>query len=126
MDPQRIPVIGTGAASGTATATDAGPRRGAGVWIGAGLVGLGALMVLERLGDAWGWGAWRPWRWFAADLVLAAIAALGLLDPARTRDVDLALVASGAIVLVGAAVLLGALARRGRVTPRSDRPAGSA
>jgi|GEM_PF-4723871 hypothetical protein len=62
----------------------------------------------------------------AAGLVLAAIAALGLLDPARTRDVDLALVASGAIVLVGAAVLLGALARRGRVTPRSDRPAGSA
>ncbi len=52
------------------TPTDAAPRRGAGVWIGAGLVGLGALMVLERLGDAWGWGAWRPWRWFAADLVL--------------------------------------------------------
>lgn len=46
------------------------PRRGAGVWIGAGLIGLGALMVLERLGDAWGWGEWRPWRWFATDLVL--------------------------------------------------------
>jgi phage shock protein PspC (stress-responsive transcriptional regulator) len=46
------------------------PRRGVGVWIGAGLIGLGTLMVLERLGDAWGWGVWRPWRWFAADLVL--------------------------------------------------------
>ena len=45
-------------------------RRGAGLWIGAGLVGLGALLALERLGDTWGWGAWRPWRWFAADLVL--------------------------------------------------------
>ena len=50
--------------------TPGAPRRGAGVWIGAGLIGLGALMVLERLGDIWGWGAWRPWRWFAADLVL--------------------------------------------------------
>ncbi|MEY3072743.1 MAG: hypothetical protein RLZZ353_939 [Actinomycetota bacterium] len=46
------------------------PRSGTGVWIGAGLIGLGGLMVLERLGDTWGWGAWRPWRWFAADLVL--------------------------------------------------------
>ena len=46
------------------------PRRGAGVWLGAGLIGLGTLMVLERLGDAWGWGVWRPWRWFSADLVL--------------------------------------------------------
>lgn len=62
----------------------------------------------------------------AAGLVLTAIAVLGLLDPARTRDVDLMLVASGAVVLLGAAVLLGALARQRSVTPRSDRPSGSA
>lgn len=62
----------------------------------------------------------------AAGLVLAAIAALGLLDPDRTRAVDLALVASGAIVLIGVAVLLGAAARRRPITSRTDRPGGSA
>ncbi len=63
----------------------------------------------------------------AAGLVLAAIAVLGLIDPDRTRDVDLALLASGGVVLVGAAVLLSALGRGlGAVTPRSGRPPGSA
>lgn len=62
----------------------------------------------------------------AAGLILAAIAALGLVDPDRTRDVDLTLVASGAVVLLGAAILLGGLARRRGFTPRSGRPLGSA
>ncbi len=60
--------------------TAAAARRGAGIWIGAGLIALGGFMVLERLGDTWGWGAWRPWRWFAADLLLPlAIVAAGAL-----------------------------------------------
>ncbi len=62
----------------------------------------------------------------AAGLVLTAIAVLGLLDPDRTRTIDLTLVGSGAVVLLGAAVLLGALARQRTVTTRSDRPVGPA
>lgn len=62
----------------------------------------------------------------AAGLVLTAIAVLGLLEPERTRSIDLTLVASGAVVLLGAAVLLGALTRRRPVSRRSDPHAGSA
>ena len=53
------------------TPTDVAPRRGAGVWIGAGLVGLGALMVLG--------GLWTTDGLDVTSLGATRIAAAGLL-----------------------------------------------
>jgi hypothetical protein len=49
----------------------------------------------------------------AGGLLLGAIGLLALLDPDRTRGLDLALLGAGAIAALGLAILVSGLRRRG-------------
>lgn len=59
---------------------------------------------------------------FVLGATFVAVAVLGLLDPARTADLDLALLAPAALVVVGAALLLGVTLSGRRHRPPDARP----